>query len=437
MQRPAIDDDGAAGERRAGARSDLPAQALPIDQLRFGIAIMGADARMLAVNPALTELTGYTQEQLLSDMDLRILTHPDDMAAEIDLAEQMWRQELDHFVVEKRLVRPDGSVCWARQEMTVLADPDGTVRYLIQLQDISPSKQAEHDLRDSRTRYMELVERMPIGILSSDAEGRIVTANTAAAAIAGLGSIPVGFRMETIIHPDDLPELATVIAEHVGAGLDFHVEFRIVRPDGTHRWVRNDAHPNIAADGRFEGLTGTWLDVSSIRAADVVLRQQAEEDQLTGLGNRRYLFDALDAAVKAGETGGAWPSVLFVDLDGFKAVNDANGHGIGDLVLIEVADRLGDALGPDDVAARIGGDEFVVCIAGAPNAGGTRAETVAEALIDSLSDPYVIDGRVLEIGASIGIADWRPGLAPDDLVRDADRAVYQAKRDGRGCWRRS
>ncbi len=107
MQRPAIDDEG--GDGGPGSH------ALPIGQLRFGIAIMGADARMLAVNPALCELTGYTEEQLLSEMDLRILTHPDDMPAEIELAERMWRRDLDHFVVEKRLVRPDGSECWARQ----------------------------------------------------------------------------------------------------------------------------------------------------------------------------------------------------------------------------------------------------------------------------------------------------------------------------------
>jgi diguanylate cyclase (GGDEF)-like protein/PAS domain S-box-containing protein len=433
--RSATDDDGEHDDRDP-APGDPTRNTLPIDQLRVGIAVMSADARMLAVNPTLCELTGYSEAELLSNMDLRVITHPDDMPAEIELAERLWRRELDHFVVEKRLVRPDGSQCWARQEMTVLADPDGTVRYLIQMQDISASKQTEHDLRDSRAEYIQLIERMPIGILSSDADGQIVTANSAAAAIAGLDEIPAGFRVDTIIHPDDLADLWGRITERVGAGLDFHVEFRIVRPDGTHRWIRNDAHPNTTPDGRFDGLTGTWLDVSSVRAADVLLRQQAEEDQLTGLGNRRFLFDALDAAVKRAQEGGVRPSVLFVDLDGFKAVNDANGHGVGDLVLIEVADRLADALGPDDVAARIGGDEFVVCVNEA-GTDGARPEADAAALVDTLSDPYVVDGRLLVIGASVGVADWHPGLAPDDLVRDADRAVYQAKRDGRGCWRRA
>ncbi|MCB0977824.1 MAG: diguanylate cyclase [Acidimicrobiales bacterium] len=409
---------------------------LAIDQMRIGIAIVGLDGKAHAVNDAMCELSGYSEEELMSGMDLRDLTHPDDLDDDLQLAIRLSTGELNSYTTEKRLRRPDGETVWIRQEVTVDRDNQGHIaQFIAQIVDITDRKRIEFELAASRAGYVQLIDRMPVGILSSDAKGEIVTANVAAATIAGLDEIPVGFRVDRIIHPDDLPDLAREINEHVEAGLDFHVEFRIMRPDGTCRWIRNDAHPSHDEDGAFTGLTGTWLDVTSIRAAETLLRHQAVEDQLTGLGNRRFLFDSLEQAVKAGEAGGPSPTVLFVDLDGFKAINDSGGHGVGDMVLIEVAVRIRDCISSTDLAARIGGDEFVICCTGESDDGTPWPERLADALIRSIAEPFVVDGRKVSIGASIGIADWHPGQAADDLVRDADQAVYQAKRDGRGCWR--
>lgn len=428
-----------SGDRRAQASTTAAGAAdlaSAIDQMRVGVAIVGIDGRATSVNRALCDISGYPESVLVGEIDLRLLTHPEDRDEDLRLAVRLATGDLDSYVVDKRLIRPDGAIVWVRQEVTLVRD-DGGIRHLIaQIIDITDQKRTEHQLDEIRTRYVELVERMPIGILSSDEEGRIVTANGAAAAIAGLPEIPPGFHVDEIIHPDDLTAVWKTIAERTEARLDFHVEFRIVRPDGTLRWVRNDAHPQIDAEGRFLGLTGTWLDVSEVRAAEDLLRQQAIEDQLTGLGNRRFLFDNLDVEIAVARAGGPRPSVLFVDLDGFKAINDAGGHGVGDLVLVEVAERLRSTLGPTDTAARIGGDEFVVCCS-IGEEGSDRAERLAADLIDAIGEPFTIDGVRYELGTSVGVADWRPGVAADDLVNLADRAVYRAKRDGRGCWRRA
>ncbi|MEO6988213.1 MAG: diguanylate cyclase [Aquihabitans sp.] len=285
-------------------------------------------------------------------------------------------------------------------------------------------------------QMQSLIERMPVGIMSTDANHRIVTANPGVAAIAGIDVIPRGADISKVIHPDDLTHLGALIIEHVMAGKDFHVEFRVMRPDGTFRWVRNDAHIDLDANGDFAGLTGTWLDITNLREADALLRVQATEDQLTGLGNRRYLFDELIDAIKVSEGGGPALSLLFVDLDGFKSVNDLRGHTTGDEVLKQVAQRIEALVRHGDNAARFGGDEFVIICRHDEQDGAVSPELVAERLITGLREPFEVGGDRFQLGASIGIADWRPGDTPDDLVRAADRAVYEVKRNGGGGWRR-
>ena len=280
----------------------------------------------------------------------------------------------------------------------------------------------------SHDHMQRLIDRMPVGIMSTDANHRIVTANPAVAAIAGVEAIHRGADIAQVVHPDDLEPLGALIIEHVVAGDDFHVEFRVMRPDGSFRWVRNDAHIDLDADGEFAGLTGTWLDITNLREADALLRAQATEDQLTGLGNRRLLFEELSEVIADIEDGGPPLSLLFVDLDGFKSVNDLRGHSTGDEVLKQVAQRIITLIRGGDTAARFGGDEFVIICRHDGEDDAVGPERVAEHLITGLSEPFDVDGHRFTLGASIGIAD---------LVRAADRAVYDVKQSGRGGWCRA
>jgi diguanylate cyclase (GGDEF)-like protein len=156
--------------------------------------------------------------------------------------------------------------------------------------------------------------------------------------------------------------------------------------------------------------------------------RQAFHDSLTGLPNRALLLDRLELALGRAERSGQPVTVLFLDLDGFKVVNDSLGHLAGDRLLIDVARRLRDCLRRGDTAARIGGDEFAIVLGDGDEA--ERAPRVAERIIASLSQPFDLLGREVFISASIGIASGHE--EPDDLLRNADVAMYRVKRSGEG-----
>jgi len=325
---------------------------------------------------------------------------------------------------------------WVRQEITFARDETGQPVHLVgQVIDIGDLKEVEFELAESRQELTDLIEQMPVGLLSSGPDGLIVTANRAAAEIAGLEEMPAGTDVSEMIHPDDLGRIASITMELAMAGRDYHLEFRVRRPDGTVRWVRNDARPELAPDGSLVRIRGTWLDITELKSAEELLRRQATRDPLTGLANRHVVFAALAGSIERCASGLAHLSVLFVDLDDFKAVNDSYGHGAGDGVLVEAAHRIASVASQATVVARIGGDEFIVAVERTSALDARSVETLAEAIIASVGMPYELNGDVVDLGASVGIAVWVPGMTADDLVNAADRSVYRAKAAGLSCWR--
>ncbi|HXY44655.1 MAG TPA: diguanylate cyclase [Acidimicrobiales bacterium] len=168
----------------------------------------------------------------------------------------------------------------------------------------------------------------------------------------------------------------------------------------------------------------------SYRSEDEGLRDAALRDPLTGLGNRRSFFQALEVLVAAGEQ----PAILYIDLDGFKAINDNLGHLAGDAVLRVVARRLASVMRPTDELARLGGDEFAVLCNGSPS--GEQMVMIAQRVVEQLSRPLSVgDGETVDVGASIGIAQGLPvGTPVDTILGRADRALYEAKGKGKGQW---
>lgn len=175
--------------------------------------------------------------------------------------------------------------------------------------------------------------------------------------------------------------------------------------------------------------------VIAVREREELQRQlahQASHDILTGLPNRAELDRTLHAALGRAHRSATAVSVLFVDLDGFKACNDRFGHAAGDHVLRQTADRLREAIRPGDVVARLGGDEFVVVAEGAPP--GPDTVRIGERIVAAVSRPVEYEGLTITIGASVGLAGCDLGQATaDQLLSDADAAVYHAKASGRGC----
>jgi diguanylate cyclase (GGDEF)-like protein len=183
---------------------------------------------------------------------------------------------------------------------------------------------------------------------------------------------------------------------------------------------------------------GGWVvvvqDVTAKRNADRAIDRMAHFDSVTNLRNRRSFELALAEALSSTQSGGAGIDVMFLDLDNFKQVNDSLGHRTGDKLLVEIASRLHAIIGPSDVVARWGGDEFVILHHHAP--GQLETHDLAKRIIDEINRAVVIDGSEVIVGASIGSASAPDdGLSPDALLSKADIALYAAKADGRRVWR--
>jgi len=327
------------------------------------------------------------------------------------------------------LIAPDGhvlgSLCaiddaprdWAATDLTLLGDLAALATTEI------AHRATAAELRAVGGNYRLLLERAADGIFVMDAAGRFVEINARACAMLGYTREELlGLTSRELIAPADLAARPMADPAVTGHFLD---ERTMRRRDGTTFLA--EASVTRLPDGRMQAIL---RDVTARRAREERLRHQASHDSLTGLPNRAYFLDRLRQALARAVGVGQDCAVLFLDLDHFKRVNDRYGHDAGNQLLVAVAARLRGAVRPEDTLARLGGDEFVALLEAVADAG--VAEGVAARLLAALDEPVTIDGRRHAITASIGIALCGPGHAqPDDLLRDADAALYRAKAAGR------
>ncbi len=236
------------------------------------------------------------------------------------------------------------------------------------------------------------------------------------------------------VHPDDRDVLMSAVdACLLGSSAIVECELRVHAADDSWRWVhcRGLAVPGPPAPARR--IVGSLADVTERRMLEERLRHQALHDPLTGLANRALLLDRAERMLAAARRHGGTCAALFLDLDDFKEINDGLGHSAGDELLVAVGTRLSEVAREVDTVGRIGGDEFVVLVneRGAP--GAAEAEIVAERLHDAMSRPFQLRGSDYKVAASIGIASTRDATA-EEMLRDADIAMYRAKSAGKDRW---
>jgi diguanylate cyclase (GGDEF)-like protein/PAS domain S-box-containing protein len=287
------------------------------------------------------------------------------------------------------------------------------------------------ELLRSADMFRELAANIPEALWIRDAEQQTLQyVNPAWEKLCGMHADP-GEPIDKIyqtIHPGDLQR---VIYERRKtqdpyAGSDY----RLVRPDQTVRWVRSRTFPIANPAGKAPWLVEIIEDITQRRDAQRQLVHLARHDALTGLPNRTFLFEALREALARAEENQLIVSVLLLDIDYFKNVNDTFGHAIGDILLREFAVRLASCVRPGDTVGRLGGDEFAMVVLTPVNSTGAAA--VAARILDSLQSPFALKGQSISVTASIGIASCPTDtLDLEALVRYADAAMYDAKSSGK------
>jgi diguanylate cyclase (GGDEF)-like protein/PAS domain S-box-containing protein len=238
--------------------------------------------------------------------------------------------------------------------------------------------------------------------------------------------------MRAFVHPDDLAGLLANMKDALaGRTPIYEAEYRVRHNDGRWLWMRSRGRVvERDAAGQVLRMVGTDSDITQHKAAEHQLRQRAEFDALTGLPNRALFNDRLSSAIERARRSGKTMALLFLDVDHLKGVNDSRGHGAGDELLRIVAQRLLASVRSVDTVARLSGDEFTVILEGL--AAPADAEAVAMKLVEAMRSPMRLDGSLVHVSTSVGLALLEPGDSdPASLLRRADEALYEAKRAGR------
>ncbi|MDZ7733557.1 MAG: GGDEF domain-containing protein [Acidimicrobiia bacterium] len=275
------------------------------------------------------------------------------------------------------------------------------------------------------SRFLSLAEALPSGILSADARGRVVDCNHTAQQILNLPADRIhGRGWVDVVHAEDLPDVMDASGLVVRTGTTQQATFRI-QTGLFVRWASAKFVP-LGDDERRTGWIATLDDITDRRRAESQLAHRATHDPLTELPNRTLLEDRLEQACARLRRSQTWVTVLFVDLDDFKDVNDSYGHTAGDEVLREVARRLRSVLRPADTVSRLGGDEFVAVCEGL---GDEEAERIAERIREAFRVPMLVSGRQVSVSASVGwAATSDPAREPSELLVRADQSMYRVKR---------
>jgi diguanylate cyclase (GGDEF)-like protein/PAS domain S-box-containing protein len=280
--------------------------------------------------------------------------------------------------------------------------------------------------RRADERFQALFLHAPDMVAVLDADGRVAYSSPSAASVLhfAAGSLQ-GSSVFELVHPDDRPRMREAFATLLsGRDTVLRLQTRILNRAGEAAWFEFTAS-NQMDNPALTGIVINARDISENRAFQERLHHEATHDALTGLPNRRRMQDALGTSLRDDAV-----AVLFLDLDGFKPVNDAHGHEAGDELLRQVADRLGTCVRDSDVLARVGGDEFVVLMPGVT--ARADADAMSHRVRTAVERPFQVFGAEIIIGASVGVHLATPSDDPDQALRAADHAMYAVKHLGGG-----
>jgi diguanylate cyclase (GGDEF)-like protein/PAS domain S-box-containing protein len=334
---------------------------------------------------------------------------------------------------EQTLVARDGGRRHIAWSSAPLLDGEGGITHVIVTGlDITARRAVETELREAQERFRQAFDNAPIGMCVVSVDMRFLQVNRALCEMLGYPEAELLQRtVADVTHPDQLAD-SLDRARHMTGGdaQNFQFEKRYVRSDGQLLWAMVSASAVHDEAGGVSYFVTQIEDNTQRRAAEELLVHRAMHDPLTGLPNRILLMDRLSQELERSHRRMTLTAVVFVDMDGFKTINDSLGHDVGDQVLIEVSRRLADNVRPSDTVARLGGDEFVILCPDMRTEENIRV--VSARLARALAAPIVLDRMEAAVTASIGVSvDIGGQQTAEDLVRDADAAMYSAKAHGK------
>jgi diguanylate cyclase (GGDEF)-like protein/PAS domain S-box-containing protein len=337
---------------------------------------------------------------------------------------QLWTGPF-HIPLQARLARSDGESFDAEYTISPITEARETRGYVVTFRDITERKRAEAEVLLSAAVF----EHSPEGLLIADAKGRVTKINPAFRRITGFEPVDVvGKGINDVLFADS--KVSPTVLDPLRASTQTEWEQWSKNKNGKRYAARISVSVVRDHDGHVQQYAAILSDITQRKLDEEKILYQANYDQLTGLANRTLFLDRLTRLVVESKRAKTNVALMFIDLDGFKAINDTLGHDAGDLLLKGTARRLEKCVRETDTVARLGGDEFTVIM---PLIEGLEAAAmVADRIIRALSEVFDLDGKAGRVSASIGISIL-PGQANDasGLLHNADVAMYHAKRQGK------
>ena len=358
--------------------------------------------------------------------------HPDDRQQVTDAVERAIALH-EPYSIRHRIVLSDGSEKVVHEKAEVMLDDRGrVVRMVGTVQDVTDYRRIEEEVYRSEARLKEAEHLAKIGSWEWDIRHDTQWWSDGLYSILEVDRATFDPSFENflaMVHLGDRKRLSArkkALWNH--SSQDNQLEFRIVLPEGRQKVVVSRTDVRRDAKGRPVSVIGTIHDVTDRKRAEARVQYLATHDDLTALPNRAMFHELLRKAIKSAERHGRRGALLFMDLDGFKFINDSLGHSAGDELLRAIGRRLEDALRGSDCAARLGGDEF--CVLAEDIDGPFDASNLAEKCLRVVAEPITIGSRELRPRASIGLALFPDdGQDPQTLMKAADSAMYAAKHD--------
>jgi diguanylate cyclase (GGDEF)-like protein/PAS domain S-box-containing protein len=420
--------DNSARGRPEGALGDSEEKyRMLLDGIQdYAIFMLDPLGHVISWNAGAERIKGYTAEQIVG-RNFSCFFSPEDIRR--GRPEEVLRITVASGRHEENgmRVRKDGSQFLARVTFTALRDADGTLRgFSVISRDLSESKESE-------AKYRGLLEAAPDAMVVVNPSGKIVLLNVQAEKRFGyrrdelIGQpvkniIPKGFAERLIA--DALRSAEDAMEQQIGTG----IELTGRRKDGSEFPIEIMLSPLAGAEGIL--VTAAIRDITTRKKAEALIIHSSEHDFLTGLPNRMLLNDRVNQAILLAVRHQARVAVLFLDLDGFKHINDSLGHPTGDRLLQSVGKRLVDCVRGSDTVSRQGGDEFVVLLA--EEEASEDASVAARRMLRAVAEAHFIDQHDLHVTCSVGISLYPDdGLNAETLIKNADTAMYQAKENGR------